>query len=119
MEELLRGFVKRADEQICFYFENSVKNIANFIFNNKKPDNEVIVETIFGKVLLKTIDHGNHLSGKPAYVQNIGDYLLQLKEGDVPIDSVDFFDFSDLNNRDEFDSKDIEEKEFVKLYDGH
>lgn len=119
MEELLRGYINHADEQICFYFENSIKNIANFIFNNAKPDNEVVVETIFGKELLKTIDHGNHLSGKPAYVQKINDYILQLKAGSIKKDIVEFFDFSNLNNRDEFDSKDMEEKEFIRLYDGH
>lgn len=119
MEELLRGYVKNGDEQACFYFENTVKNIANFIFNNVKSDNEVVVETIFGKEILKTIDHGNQLSGKPAYVQKIDDYILKLKSGIIKKDNVEFLDFSNLNNWDEFDSKDIEEKEFVRLYDGH
>lgn len=118
MEELLRGFVNQADEQLCFYFENSVKNIANFIFSQVKPNNEVVVETIFGKVLLKT-DHENHLSGKPTYVQKIDEYIVQLKSGDIKSDNVEFLDFTNLNSRDEFDSKDIVEKEFVRLYDGH
>ncbi|KAB1438051.1 hypothetical protein [Candidatus Galacturonibacter soehngenii] len=119
MEELLRGYVNHADEQLCFYFENTINNIANFIFNNKKPDNEVVVETIFGKELLKATDHGNQLTGKPAYVEKIDEYLHKLKSGSIKREIVEFLDFSNLNNRDEFDSKDIEEKEFIRLYDGH
>ncbi|MFA9375544.1 MAG: hypothetical protein ACERKZ_02205 [Lachnotalea sp.] len=119
MEELLRGYINNADEQTCYYFENNVKNIANFIFSNTKPDSEVIVETIFGKQLLKTMDQGNNLTGKPTYVQKIDEYILALKSGDIKCDSVDFLDFSNFNGRDEFDSKEIDEKEFVRLYDGH
>lgn len=119
MEELLRGYIKKTDEQTCYYFENNVKNIANFIFSNTKPGNEVVIETIFGKELLKTIDHGNHLSGKQTYVQKIDEYILQLKSGNIKCDSVDFLDFSDINNRDEFDLQELADKEFVRLYDGH
>jgi len=119
MEELLRGYIKRADEQICYYFENNVKNIANFIFNNASPDNEVVVETIFGTELLKKKEQGSNLTGKQSYVQKIGEYIHQLKSGKVKTDNVDYLDFKDLNNRDEFDSRDIAEKELVRLYDGH
>lgn len=119
MEELLRGYINRADEQTCYYFENNVKNIANFIFSNTKPDNEIVIETIFGKELLKMKDQGNNLTGKQTYVQKIDEYILQLKCGNVKSDNVDFLDCSNINNRDEFDSKDITGKEFVRIYDGH
>jgi hypothetical protein len=119
MEELLRGYIKKVDEQHCYYFENNVKNIANFIFSNTKPDNEVVVETIFGKELLKTVSSGSNLTGKQTYVQKITEYILQLKSGEITSDAVDYLDFSDMNDRDEFDSKDMAEKEFVRLYDGH
>jgi hypothetical protein len=119
MEEFLRGYVNNVDEQTCVYFENNVKNIANFIFNNARPDNEVVVETIFGKEILKTVDHGSQLSGKPSYVSRIDEYIMQLKSGNIQCDFVEFLDFTNMNDRDEFDSKDIFEKEFVRLYDGH
>jgi hypothetical protein len=119
MEELLRGYIKKADEQICYYFENSVKNIANFIFSNANPDNEVVVETLFGTQLLKKQEQETTLIGKQNYVQKIGDYILQLKSGTIKCEHVDFLDFSNINNRDEFDSIEITEKEFIRIYDGH
>ncbi len=119
MEELLRGYINRENEQTCFYFENNVKNIANFIFSNITPDSEIVIETIFGKELLKTKDQGSNLTGKQNYVLKIDEYILQLKSGNIKCDEVDYLDFTNINNRDEFDSKEMSGKEFIRIYDGH
>lgn len=119
MEELLRGYVNANGEQSSFYFENSVPNIANFIYNNAGTNKEIIVETLFGKLLLKTVDLSLNITGRSSYVEKIGSYLCKLKDGTIKSETVNYLDLTDLNNKDEFDSKDLDEKEFVRLYDGH
>lgn len=119
MEELLRGYVNANGEQRSFYFENSVPNIANFIYSNAGADKEIVIETLFGKLLLKTAGSGLSITGRPSYVEKIDSYLCKLKDGIINSEAVNYLDLTNLNNKDEFDSKDLDEKEFVRLYDGH
>lgn len=116
MEILVRGYVNKKDGgQESYYFENTIKNIANFIINHEDETSEIVVENIFGKPLLKTSGIEGVLEGAKDCLSQIDKYLFQLRNKEVKIEKVPYLDIHDINNKDEFDSKDIMEKEFENL----
>lgn len=117
MEELLRGYVYNDDGHTSVYFENTVDNIATFIYDNAHNAQKIVVESLFGKELLNF--DGSGITGNNKYLSKVINTLESLKNGTVSKSSVKFLDLQDMNNRDEFDSKDVDEKDLIKLYDGH
>lgn len=117
MEELLRGYVYTSQEQFNFYFVNTLENIASFIFANSANATKIVIENIFGNELIKLID--NTLTGNEKYLSKVQNLLNDLYDGNIQQTDIKYIDLSDTNNRDEFDSKDLDEKDLIKLYDGH
>lgn len=116
MEILVRGYVNKKDGgQESYYFENTIKNIANFIISHEDETSEIVVENIFGKPLLKTSGIEGVLEGVRDCLSQIDKYLFQLRNKEVKIEKVSYLDIHDINNKDEFDSKYIMEKEFENL----
>lgn len=119
MEELLRGYVYAGVAQSSYYFAGNVENIANFIYANATDSNEVVVENIFGHMLVKVSDGGNNFEGSSHYLEKVKLLLNDLSTGKVNKSPIEYLDLSNLDSRDEFDSREITEKELVRLYDGH
>ncbi len=117
MEELLRGYIYTEKEQSSFYFVNTLENIASFIFSNSANATKIVVENIFGTELIKSMN--DTLTGNEKYLSKVQDMLNALQDGTIAKADIKYLDLSDTNNRDEFDSKDLDEKELIKLYDGH
>lgn len=117
MKSIVRGFVKTELEQNSFYFEGTYLNLAGFIFDNEDPKKELTVETIFGKKVLFVNRTTGFIEGDKAVVEQVNDCLHKMRSGEQK-SKVQYLDLNDMNNRDEFDSKDMIEKEFVRLYDG-
>lgn len=116
MNSIVRGFVNTKSEQNCYYFEGTYQNLANFIFNHKELSKEVVIETIFGKVIL-SVKQGL-IDGNKTVVEQVEKYLLQMQMGEQTQQEVLYLDLYNRNNEDEFDSKDVIEKEFVRLCEG-
>lgn len=120
MELLVRGYVnKKSGGQESYYFENTVKNVANFIMNHEDETSEVVIENIFGKLLLKTEGVMGSLEGAKDWLPQVKQYLMKLRNREIKEEQVEYLDFHDINNRDEFDSEDIKQKEFVNLWENN
>lgn len=117
MEELLRGYVYTEKGQASYYFENTIDNMASFIYDNAQTAKCVVIEGLFGNELLKVAD--SELTGSSRYLPKVTSTLESLKAGTINKTPVKYFDLRDTNNRDEFDSKEMYEKDFIRLYDGH
>jgi hypothetical protein len=114
METLVRGYINGFHSQRSFYFEGTDSNIANFIIEYSALDNEIEIDTIFGKTILTYKLSEDKVCGKERYIAGIEACLLELKSGTVVRSKVDVLDLEDLNNVDEFDNIEVREKEFEK-----
>lgn len=116
MEILVRAYINKKDGgQESYYFENTIKNIANFIINHEDETSEIVVENIFGKPLLKTSGIEGVLEGGKDCLTKVNKYLFQLRNKEVKIEKVAYLDVCDINKKDEFDSRDMRQKEFENL----
>lgn len=118
METIVRGYINLENgEQISYYFENTEENIASFIFQYLKSDNEIVINTIFGETLIQISGRDYSLKGREQYIQEVTRCLVSMKDGNMDQKESYFLDLNDMNDRDEFDSKDVEEKEFMNMCD--
>lgn len=120
MELLVRGYVnKKSGGQESYYFENTIKNVANFIVKHEDETSEIVIENIFGKLLLKAEGVMGNLEGAKDCLPQVQEYLTKLRNKEIEDEKVEYLDFYDINNRDEFDSEDMKQKEFVNLWENN
>ncbi|HIT90072.1 MAG TPA: hypothetical protein IAC41_06610 [Candidatus Merdenecus merdavium] len=114
METLVRGYINTPNLQRSFYFEGTTANIANFILDHATMENEIEINTIFGKTIVSFNLKENKVCGRKAYVVGVESYLDALRKGTIKRTKVVALDLEDLNNVDEFDNIEVREEEFER-----
>lgn len=112
METLVRGYINDSSSQQSFYFEKTDENIANFILEYARPDNEIVIDTIFGKLVLAYHLENDELTGKEYRTSGVRICLEQLRTGILEPKRVMAINLEDVNDADQIDNIEVEEKEY-------
>lgn len=114
METLIRGFIDSNEGQVSYYFENTDRNIANFIYLNITDDNEITINNIFGDMISSYRKKDREVKGKIADTQGVTIYLENLMNGTTPPEEVEYLDLSNIDGRDEFERFNLENNQYEK-----
>ena len=114
MESLIRGFIDSNEGQVSYYFENTDRNIANFIYLNITDDNEITINNIFGDMISSYRKKDGIIKGKLVDTQGVTIYLENLMNGTTAPEEVEYLDLSNIDERDEFERFSLENNQYEK-----
>ena len=109
METIIRVYIDNLDGQLNYYLENTEKNIANFIYEYATEENTIVVNNIFGRLILSYSKKGEGFLGKERDTEKVETYLQALLAGEVKPEEVELIDIKRSSEHEEYYLHDIDE----------
>lgn len=109
METLVRVYIDNLDGQLNYYLENTEKNIANFIYEYATEENTIVVNNIFGRLILSYSKKEHGFSGKERDTKKVEKYFQALLAGETKPEEVEIIDIERSSEHEEYYLHDIYE----------